>query len=452
MLGRHFIDRWRVSVTERPSRFTADLVFDVRAQLHRLTDRRLRLSREYEQRILDADAGPADMLSTSDLREAAADGPIVVINVSTLRCDAIIVQDSEPRAISLPELTYTDAASIANRYHESLLATQAASGTFFDALEAASDGGWEATQRFLDASAQLRNARVEEERMLIDTSNWLWHTVVQPVKVHLALPTTNGAPLPRLWWCPTGPLVGLPLHAAGTGPGPSAESVLDWVVSSYTPTITALLSARRSAARRPSTANPGTFLLLSLSTTPGEPPLPHVVAEAESILSRLPSDRVTVLNNEKATRQRVRHGFTAHRSVHLGCHAEQDLADPSNGALVLHDGRLTVLDLGRSRSDGDFAYLSACKTGTGGVALAEESVSMAAALHFAGFHRVIATLWSVQDAVAAQVADLVYGQMIDDGRFNPSSAALALHRALVHVRELNPELPSRWSPFVHLGI
>jgi CHAT domain-containing protein len=228
--------------------------------------------------------------------------------------------------------------------------------------------------------------------------------------------------------------------------------VLDWAVSSYTPTISALLSARRLAARRPSTVPPGSFLLLSLSATPGERPLPHVVAEAESILSRLPPDQVTLLDNGNATRQRVRHGLAAHRSVHLGCHAAQDLTDPSNGALVLHDGRLTVLDLGRSRFDGDFAYLSACKTATGGVALAEESVSMASALHFAGFHRVIATLWSVQDAIAAQVADLVYAQMVEEDGFNPGSAAFALHRALIQVRALNRELPSRWSPFVHIGI
>jgi CHAT domain-containing protein len=428
------------------------LDLDLGAELHRLTDRRIRLSRAYEQRIHTADAGPASTLSTSDLREAAVDGPIVVINVSTLRCDAIVVRDAEPRAIPLPELTYADARSTAIRYHECLLATHSASDAFFDAHEAAMDGGVGATERFLEASALLLNARRDEDRILIDTSQWLWQAVVQPVKRHLALAPIDSACPSRLWWCPTGPLVGLPLHAAGTAPGPSAESVLDWAVSSYTPTISALLSARRSAARQPSTVEPGTFLLLSLSATPGERPLPHVVAEADSILSRLQSHQVTTLDNENATRQRVRHGLTAHRSVHLGCHAEQDLTDPSNGALVLHDGRLTVLDLGRSHFDGDFAYLSACKTATGGLALAEESVSMAAALHFAGFHRVIATLWSVEDAIAARVAELVYGQMADAGRFDTGSAARALHRALVIVRAENSDRPSRWSPFVHLGI
>jgi hypothetical protein len=438
-------------VTEYSSQFDPGREgFDLAGHMHRLTDRRIRLSRVYEQRIAAADPGSLGMLSKSDLREVAAGGPIVIINVSILRCDAIVVQDAEPYVIPLPDLTYADARSVAIRYLDCLLATQAASVEFFDALEAGADG-WEGASRFLEASAELSKARREEERMLIDTSHWLWTSIVYPVMEGLAFPPTDRTAPPRLWWCPTGPLVGLPLHAA-TSPGPSAHGVLDWVVSSYTPTITALLSARRAAARRASAVEPGSFLLLSLSSTPGERPLPHVAGEAESILARLSPDRVTFLENENATRQRVRLGLATHRSVHLGCHAEQDLTDPSNGALILHDGRLTVLDLGRAHFVGDFAYLSACKTATGGVALAEESVSIAAALHFAGFHRVVATLWSVQDQVAAQVADLVYGQLVDNGNFNPDCAALALHNALLQIRALKPEQPSRWSPFVHLGI
>ncbi|MET9457387.1 CHAT domain-containing protein [Streptomyces canus] len=437
-------------MAEPDARFMIDSGFDQRAQMQRLTDRRIRLSRAYEEQTRLADGRL--MLSASALREAASDGPIVVINVSALRCDALIVQASEPLVVTLPKLTYAEARSTAIRYHECLLATQAATEAFFTAREAALDGGWEAHQLFLQASTELRNARREVEKVLNDTARWLWETVVQPVKARLVLRAADGVSPPRLWWCPTGPLVGLPLHTASAGPDASAESVLDWVVSSYTPTVTALLSARRSAITQPTDASNSTFLLLSLAATPGQSLLPHVEKEAESILSRLPDDRVTVLADGNATRRRVMQAFSAHRSIHLGCHAEQDLTDPSNGALILYDGRLTVMDLGRSRFEGDFAYLSACKTAAGGIALPEESVSMAAALHFAGFRRVIATLWSVQDAAAARVADLVYEQMSKSGRFTPALAATALHRALVIVRAQNPGLPSRWSPFVHVGI
>ncbi|GAA4205854.1 CHAT domain-containing protein [Microbispora amethystogenes] len=436
-------------MAEHPPQFIPDTGFDASAQLHRLTDRRIRLSRAYEQRI---EAGLPRTLSESDLREAAADGPIAVINVSTLRCDAIVIQQAGSQVIPLSELTYAEARSVALRYHECLLATQAAAEALAEASQAASEGGWQSNRRIVEASARLHEARREENRMLIEISEWLWQMVARPVLKQVASSAAPGASMPRLWWCPTGPLVGLPLHAAQTGSGVSVEGVLDHAISSYTPTITALLAARRSAVSRTLTADSGPLLLLSLSDTPGERLLPQVVAEAESILRRLPASRVTLLDNRSATRQRVRHALSAHRLVHFGCHAQQDLSDPSSGALVLYDGRLTVLDLGRSRFDGDFAYLSACKTATGGVALAEEAVSMAAAVHFAGFRRVIATLWSVQDVVAAEVADQVYDQMIADGQLVPHSAALALHRALVHLRTLNPAQPGRWSPFVHLGI
>src|SRR5690349_8750111 len=115
------------SLTESLGQFDPDRGFDVRAQLHRLTDRRIRLSRAYEEQIRASDSNPVGLLSADDLREAAADGPIVVINVSWLRCDAIVIQTSGTRVVPLPDLTYADARSAAIRYHEGLLMAQAAS-------------------------------------------------------------------------------------------------------------------------------------------------------------------------------------------------------------------------------------------------------------------------------------------------------------------------------------
>ncbi|MGW7788044.1 hypothetical protein, partial [Streptomyces tricolor] len=63
----------------------------------------------------------------------------------------------------------------------------------------------------------------------------------------------GGGPLPRLWWCPTGALALLPLHAAVlpcTGDGPPSPPVYahDLVVSSYVPTLGSLLHARERPA------------------------------------------------------------------------------------------------------------------------------------------------------------------------------------------------------------
>jgi len=51
---------------------------------------------------------------------------------------------------------------------------------------------------------------------------------------------------PRIWWCPTGPLAFLPLHAAGIYSQNETSSptscISDYAGSSYTPTVSALLA------------------------------------------------------------------------------------------------------------------------------------------------------------------------------------------------------------------
>ena len=48
----------------------------------------------------------------------------------------------------------------------------------------------------------------------------------------------------RLWWCPTGAFAALPLHAAGRYDADVA-CIAEYVVSSYTPTVSALYRARK---------------------------------------------------------------------------------------------------------------------------------------------------------------------------------------------------------------
>ncbi|KAJ7748283.1 hypothetical protein DFH07DRAFT_775743 [Mycena maculata] len=51
----------------------------------------------------------------------------------------------------------------------------------------------------------------------------------------------------RIWWCPTGPLAFLPIHAAGLyGKDQAFGSTLsDFLISSYTPSLTALIQGYR---------------------------------------------------------------------------------------------------------------------------------------------------------------------------------------------------------------
>ena len=69
-------------------------------------------------------------------------------------------------------------------------------------------------------------------------------------------------------------------HRRGTG-----ETVLDRVVSSYTPTVRALAHARDHAAEWA----PRRTLIVAMPTTPGQLTLPSVMAEADMLRRRLPS-------------------------------------------------------------------------------------------------------------------------------------------------------------------
>lgn len=449
-------------MSDIPAGFPLDQWFDLQAQLNKLTDRRISLTREYEKLTIEHQiAVPSIPVGSAvsspperKLLEAAEEGAIVVVNVSALRCDAIIAQSSGLDSLQLKNLSYEDARSHAIRYLDCLVGAQKALDDFLNAREGAKMGDWAAARQFIDASNQLQLARQIQERILDETLCWLWEAITKPVLCRLNLldASVDNKAAQRVWWCPTGPLTILPLHAASAGSGPSQESLLDHVVSSYTPTIGALLSARKTVEREPTAENTDKFLLVSLPATPGEQSLPHTVAEADSILSRLSSDQVTVHQQEDATQEHVIGDLSTHRWVHFGCHADQDLMDPSKGALTLYDGKLSILDLGQLRLNGDFAFLSACKTATGGVTLTEEAMTLAAAMYYTGFRRVIATLWSVQDAVAAEIAELVYDDLIEGNEFNPSSSAIALHRAVAKVRSDHPGRPTLWSPFVHIGL
>ena len=69
----------------------------------------------------------------------------------------------------------------------------------------------------------------------------------------------------------------------------------------------------------------------------------------------------------------------------------------------MYDGLLSVRDIATARFTGEFAFLSACKTASAVARLPDEAMSLASALHHTGFQHVVATQWSVYDAVALEM-------------------------------------------------
>jgi CHAT domain-containing protein len=283
-----------------------------------------------------------------------------------------------------------------------------------------------------------------------NTLEWLWDAAVERI-------LTTVGPADRIWWCPTGLLTFLPLHAAGHYPRTTTDaswsgtgkSVPDRVITSYTPTLAALLRARRR------TASPkATSLAVGIpEAVGGAPPLPMVARELEVVAKYFPMHEGSRrLVSDHATRDAVLRALTEHPWVHLACHGGQNLLDPTAGGVLLWDGPLTVADIAeQAHGEAELAYLSACRTAVGGAKLLDEAIHPAAALQVAGFRHVIATMWAISDMPAPDVADAFYRSLNVSGVPDPGRAAKALADAVAHLRAEYPTDPTIWAPYLHLG-
>ncbi|MFH0519320.1 CHAT domain-containing protein [Streptomyces sp. M41] len=405
-------------------------------------DHRMRLAERWDTLVEQVRSLPdfetfLKPLSASALCAALGDGPVVVVNVSGLRCDALLVAAGSVRSVPLTGLSGAEAGERANAYLAALIAFA---------------GG----RRGLAEQVGLEQAVDELLR-------WLWDTVAAPVLDALdAHGPLGGTPeaLPRVWWYPTGPLTLLPLHAAGHHQENAGRTVLDRVVSSYAPTLKVLSGSRTRPEPQTGPAprtGPGTpddaarLLLVTLAATPGLPNLPNVQAESTALTALLPG-RCTELTGPRATCRAVGDALPEHAWVHFSCHGGQNLRDPSQGGVHLHDGMLTVEELTSVRHGrGELAFLSACQTALGGLDNLDEAITLTSALQHAGWRHVVGTLWSVGDAAAAMISTATYRQLVRDGRVDADDIARVLHRVTLAMRDELPQRPSVWAPFVHVG-
>lgn len=436
-------------------RLVGELTEPVTSQ-NRIADRRLALAREWDRLVDDVRKrdGFEDFLKPPRLEtllSAASSGPIATINVSRWRCDALLVRASGVEVEELPDLTLDSVVARANQYLQVLYKVDGAARELYLARQRleSDEQTLAATRQYTEAKQAWQDARDERDSTLESVLHWLWDTVAEPVLNALGFHRTPepGEDWPRLWWCPTGPLAVLPLHAAGYHQTGIGRTVLDRVASSYTPTLRALLEARRPLDASPEHER---MLIVSLADTPDEVPLDDVVRERNLLISLFSSSH-TLLDGKAATASAVIEQLPRHRWAHFSCHGGQNLADPSRGGLLLHDRILTIADISARQHEGEFAFLSACMTAVGGVNLPDEAITLTAALHYTGYRQLIGTMWTVYDETAADVAEAVYADLTSTGQFEPSYAAVALHTAIRHLRDAKHLPPGDWSPFTHTG-
>ncbi|KZP07244.1 hypothetical protein FIBSPDRAFT_914536 [Athelia psychrophila] len=367
----------------------------------------------------------------NELRNAAAEGPVIIVNVAELRSDVIILHQRNP-PIVFP---------MQPQNGESVYLT------------------------FLDLSKRLFEGRGQDgfsELLKTTILKQLDELLVTPVLEKLeslGLPKKS-----RVWWCPTSALCALPIHAAGKLPIK--------YVSSYTPTLSALISARKVDDQQPpailnaSESNPSLLAIVY----PGHPPktederddrLHTVDEEYEVIKTAAQASQGRDVVRPDPTREAALAQLPYHRWAHFACHGRLDTSEPFKSAFELQGDSLSLSDLIHARlPNADFAFLAACDSATsGGITdTPDESLHLAAAVQFCGIRSVVGTLWPMADVDGPRVAEVFYKHMFkgNDSR----KSAQALHKVVTTMRlKRGPwenaasegEPLQRWANYIHIG-
>ncbi|KAJ7914624.1 hypothetical protein B0H13DRAFT_1872748 [Mycena leptocephala] len=364
----------------------------------------------------------------SELSTAAQEGPVILLNVNLISCDALALLPGlteEVIHVPLPEFTPDHVNNLTNSL-----------GQLMPFM-----GRGDINR--LHGQRERGSAGLEEDFAHILSELWL--RLVKPVLEALAIMTPTKNNLPRIWWCPTGSFISLPIHAAGLyGKDDAFGSKLsDFVISSYTPSLAALIQGFRPASQSEQRLQ---LLAVAQPSADGQSRIPGTKDEIKRIREcargKIP---VRSLVEHEATVARVEEGMMKSALVHFACHGVQEFK----------------VDTRKNHptfpSHADLAFLSACQTATGDKKLQEESVHLAAGMLLAGYRGVIATMWSIMDNDAPQVAEDVYEHLFRTSPPDPTRAAEALHLAVRNLRERSDSEGKKksffdWVPFIHLGV
>ncbi|KAH8105057.1 TPR-like protein [Phellopilus nigrolimitatus] len=386
--------------------------------------RKRRLASQLEDVVTEirATSGFEDFLRArrfSVLREAAVEGPVIIVSHSKYRSDALIVlHDRPPVNIQLDSDFDHNGPSLVKDLKTALQMTEP------DKCDAGIESVLES----------------------------LWNRVVSRVVEKLG--ELGIEKQTRIWWCPTSLLSALPFHAAGPirVENDRNQYLSDDYISSYTPTLTALINARKSkpGIRRPDIGRPR-LLVVALP----DKLLLEVENEVRAI--RRKRDFVKCLVREQATRKVVIDNIRDHDWVHFACHGKLNSKEPFLHAFKLFgEDRLTLLDIIQSNlPNAEFAFLSACHSAGQIVDGAREEVlHLAAAMQFCGFRSVIGTMWAMADDDGPFIAKGFYKRMFaeeDSPELGFKRSARALRETIQGLRKKRGITVERWVNLIHIG-
>jgi CHAT domain-containing protein len=124
--------------------------------------------------------------------------------------------------------------------------------------------------------------------------------------------------------------------------------------------------------------------------------IPGVDVEIRDVAAIAKANSVKIVDQVagSTTIARTSETINAANIIHLACHGVQDHEDATRSGFCLGDGRLTISELMRMDiKHGFLAFLSACETAKGSDEQPDQAMHLAAAMIFARFKSVIATMW-----------------------------------------------------------
>ncbi|KAH9484411.1 hypothetical protein JR316_0003892 [Psilocybe cubensis] len=387
----------------------------------------------------------------SVLRGATSRGPVVFLIPAYEQSHCLIMTATDVHQIQLPALPVIELLKMKELLHaastqETLLRSsiehiQGDLSFFHENIVAQPDV---AEERATRRAGALRSDDIFKYILRV-----LWNELVKPVLGVLGI--TASAERPTIRWCPTDLFTFLPIHAAGNYDSKEgSESISDYVISTYTPTIERLLTSNHIS-------NQESFHMLAVVDTKR---LSCASEELDKIKARVPNDHLVQLGASKDSPSNVK-TILSHLStasiVHFACHGTQDRNKPLQSGLLVDDGLLTISKIMQQQKlNGSLAFLCACETAMGDENLPDEAMSLGASLLFSGFRSVIATMWNIQDRDGPIFADAFYEELFKGSDGLPmdypdvNKSIQAFDFAVQKLRSKGAAF-RYWVPFVHLG-
>ncbi|EAU81303.2 hypothetical protein CC1G_07233 [Coprinopsis cinerea okayama7 len=313
-------------------------------------------------------------LEFSRLRQAACNGPVVILIAHERGCDALALRASTGLIhIPLSKISYRKVVMLGDAIQSIVGGGSVCSRHYGMEEEEKLEGLYRDVRKILPGSSRITGLRGSQDQRFETVLGVLWTSIAHPILEALDLKNKTENP-PRMWWLPTGPFIRLPIHAAGLYSGSQPTCLSDFATPSYCTNLSDLLRPRSEPVGESSAPR---VLAVMQEEVPDHPhlKLPKIPAELESLqnsiwearmescsstsspseanLSRL--DLIAQVGTSESPTSPAAVLEELHQGVdiaHFGCHGVQNLENPLESHLMLSGGKLTMTDLFQVRADG----------------------------------------------------------------------------------------------------